>query len=100
MTVLELRRGDVLLGTLHACGSDQPWLVCRFEATAAFEEVRPLFDEELRIMDSMSDLDVDAWERAYGRIDNLGLRLVPADGGDAIDAFLLHIQGQRARFRR
>jgi len=44
----QLKRGDVVLGTLHDCRPDYrpplPWFRGQFAPTAAFEEVQPLFD--------------------------------------------------------
>ncbi len=100
MEVWQLRRGDTLLGTLRVNSVDQPWFIGTFGATPAFEKVRPLFDEELRLLEAERNaFEQDAWEAAYERIDALRLRLVLEEGGEEFDHFLLHIQGCDAWFR-
>ena len=94
--VLELRRGAALLGVLSYQNTDQPFFGYRFEPTALFSEVQPLFDEELRLLNAE---EMDAWELAYNKIDALGLTLEPTDGGAAIREFILHIEGSEAWFR-
>lgn len=41
-----------LVGQLVVTDADFPWLTARFQAEAGFEKVRPLFEEELRLLDS------------------------------------------------
>lgn len=94
---LTLMRGEALLGTLQVRSADQPTWVCHFEATPAFEDVRLLFVEESRLLNvDGSDVDVAAYEKAYERIERLGLRLVPVDGRVQIDDFMLHVGGSDA----
>ena len=99
MKYLQLKRGNALLGTLQVIDLDQPWFICEFVRASGFESVKPLFDEELALLEGSDNFDIDAWENAYSRIDDLGLQLVPTDGGTPIDEFVLHIDGQEARFR-
>ncbi len=101
MSKFALRRGYERLGTLEIVGIDQPWFMCKFEATPAFEPFRPLFDEELKLLEQERDDDKDwaDWETAYSRIDELGLCIGALDGGNDITEFLLHIKGEEARFR-
>lgn len=95
-TEYQLRRGEDLLGRLNSYASDFPWVHCKFEPSASFAELRPLFDEELRLLDGE---DIVAWEEAYEKIRALNLRLVAMNGGDEIGDFLLHIDGDEAWFR-
>ena len=95
-TEYQLKRGNDLLGRLSAYTSDFPWVNCKFEPTASFTELRPLFDEELRLLDSE---DIVAWEESYEKIRALNLRLVAMNGGDEIGELLLHIDGDEAWFR-
>jgi hypothetical protein len=99
MRYLELKRGNVRLGTLQVIDLDQPWFVCEFVSTPDFEDVKPLFDEELALLEESDTFDIEAWEKAYSRIDDLGLQLVPTDSAAPISEFLLHIDGREARFR-
>jgi hypothetical protein len=98
---LHLKRADELLGTLRSYSTDFPWVNCRFEPLPAFEDVRPLFDEELRLLDTgLVDSDqVEQWEIAYNRITSIGLRLFDIEQENYIDEFLLHIRGDEAWFR-
>jgi hypothetical protein len=85
-----------LLGQLVVTDADFPWLNGRFQAEAGFETVRPLFEEELRLLDAVDD-DVDAWEAAYGQVrDAVSLA---APDGRRVPEFLLHIQGGNAWWR-
>ena len=56
-----LYQGDELLADLVVTGGDFPWLNAELRAKPAFDEVQPLFAEELRRLDRIDD-DVDAWE--------------------------------------
>jgi hypothetical protein len=94
--VLELRRGQDLLGILRFQDNDQPFVRYRFEPTPLYSEVQPLFDEELRLLNSDN---MNAWESAYHKIDALGLTLEPTDGSLRIREFILHIEGCGAWFR-
>ncbi|QKW05361.1 hypothetical protein HUT18_02190 [Streptomyces sp. NA04227] len=92
----QLKRGDLLMGTLTLAGVDMFWTDCRFEPASAWETVRPLFEASH-----------DAWERgdedsalaADEAIAEAGFVLVPGDGGAAITDFLLRVSGKNARFR-
>jgi hypothetical protein len=44
-----------LLGQLVVTDADFPWLNGRFQAESGFERVRPLFEEELRLLDAVDD---------------------------------------------
>jgi hypothetical protein len=91
-----LYRDQELLGELVVTDPDQPWLNARFHATPAFETVRPLFAEELRLLDAIDD-DYEAWEAAYDRIQDVVSLAAP--DGRRVPEFLLHIQGQDAWWR-
>ncbi len=93
---LELKQGEQVLGTLKPYECDMPWVNCKFEPTTDFAPFKPLFDTELRLLDTAAD---DDWAEAYDKIADLDLRLVPVDGGAAIKEFLLHVQDDEAWFR-
>jgi hypothetical protein len=95
---LSLKRGNDLLGTLIPYASDFPWIFCTFEPTELFAEVKPLFDEEAKI-DPENEEAIASWDAAWGRIEALGLRLVPEDGSEEVTEMLLHIDGTEASFR-
>ena len=93
---LHLKRGEELLGVLRSYDSDFPWVNCRFEPTSSFDAIRPLFDEELKLLDADQ---MDEWETVYARINSLGLKLIDTKDKKTIDEFLLHVRGNEAWFR-
>ena|SRR5262252_1226593 len=93
---IHLKRGDILLGILKPYEYDFPWINCRFEAAAAFDEIKALFEDELTVMRSR---DINAWEESYDKIKSLDLRLVSPDGKNELDEFLLHVRNDEAWFR-
>jgi hypothetical protein len=94
----ELHRGAQLLGTieLRAELCDFPWYGGRFTAGPAFETVAHLFRQELELLGAE---EMDAWGRVKAEIDGPGLRLMPAGGGPPEPDFMLHIEGDEARWR-
>ena len=94
----ELVRPDgEVLGRLAQDGADGPWVLCSFQAGAGFAEVAELFAEDIGLIE---EDEMDAWAMVYERIERLGLSLRPADGGEPIREFALHVDGDRAWFRR
>jgi hypothetical protein len=91
-----LMRGRTRLGVLQVVDVDQPWFVCAFEPTAAFEQVRELFEEEQRLLDAD---EMDAWSGVWERIRAQQLVLEPLDHRLRVEGFLLHVDGQTARLR-
>ena len=94
----QLRAGEQLLADLVVTGADQPWLLARFVPTPEFESVRGLFDESLRLSESVADkVGWAAWQRAYDRILD-AVSLIDPDGW-RVASFLLHIDGGTATWR-
>ncbi|MEV5379042.1 hypothetical protein AB0L26_24160 [Streptomyces nondiastaticus] len=91
--VWRLLRGDTLVGTITVNDADLPWLVGRFAAEPAFEEVRPWFDEVLALL--AAD-DLDRFDAVYDPIAE-ALTLVSPTG--PVSEFLLYVEGVEARFR-
>jgi hypothetical protein len=89
-------RGGRLLGTIKNTGFDMPWFEGVFEPTAAFGEVQALFDQERQLLDADR---IAEWGAVWGEIMGPGMRLEPLDGSEPIAEFLLHIDGQKARWR-
>jgi hypothetical protein len=87
---------DSLLGRLTLKEIDQPFLFCEFQPTEAFDEFKPLFDREVELLETG---DMETWDEAYNRINDLGLTLFNPDGEIDIKEFLLHIQNNEAWFR-
>jgi hypothetical protein len=94
--VWRLRRGDELVAELVVTGGDFPWLNAIVRATPAFDELRPRFVEELRLLDRL-DQDVVAWEAIYDRIRQEVILERP--DGFAVPEFLLHVDGEDAWWR-
>jgi hypothetical protein len=94
--VWQLVRGDELLAELVVTAGDFPWLNAQVRPVAGFEEVRPLFEEELRRLDHLDD-DPAPWEAAYRRIRQAVCLLAP--DGRPVPEFLLHIEGDNAWWR-
>ena len=94
--VWQLLRGDELVAELVVTGGDFPWLNAEVRPAAGFAEVRPLFDDELRVLELL-DEDPEPWEAAYRRIRAV-VRLVAPDGLP-VPEFLLHIEGAEAWWR-
>jgi len=86
-----LKRADTLLGVLELCGGDFPWHECKFEPTAAFEEIRPLLEYITPLIEYISPKQSEA----------LGLRLVRILNGEEINYFDfgLNIHGHEAKLR-
>ncbi|WP_431883265.1 hypothetical protein [Micromonospora gifhornensis] len=91
------RRDDGgLLADLVVTGGDFPWLNAHVRPTEGFPEVRPLFAEELRLLDHI-DQNGESWERAYDAVRNAVTLRYPQ--GREVPEFLLHIEGDEAWWR-
>jgi hypothetical protein len=87
------RRGDGrALADLVITGGDFPWLNARVEPGDGFEDLRPMFAEELRRLD-----DDESWEEAYDAV-RAAVTLRYPDGRD-VPEFLLHVEGGEAWWR-
>jgi hypothetical protein len=91
-----LYRGDELIADLVVNGGDFPWLNADVRPHPGFEDVRPLFDEELRLLDDV-DNHVEEWEAAYEKV-RAAVTLKYPDGGE-VPEFLLHIDKGEAWWR-
>src|SRR5262245_42655471 len=96
--IIELRKDHILLGTLNNIRLyDWPWYVCEFRATQEFEVYHSLFDEEVNILESEG---ANArWDSAYEKIEKLNLTLIYVETAKTATIFLLHIEGDKARFK-
>jgi hypothetical protein len=88
--------GDQLVADLVVVGGDFPWLSARIEPRDGFEKVRPLFAEELRLLDNV-DRDVESWEAAYAAVRSAVILRYP--DGHPVPEFVLHIDGEDAWWR-
>ncbi|MBM2623167.1 hypothetical protein JIG36_47490 [Actinoplanes sp. LDG1-06] len=82
-----------LLAELVVTDGDFPWLYARVEARAGLAELRPLFADELRLLDD----DPEAWEKAYDELRSVVTLRCPE--GHDVPEFLLHLDGDEAWWR-
>lgn len=78
-------------------GQDMPWLTARVVPLAGFDEIAPLFAEELRLCEELADVETPEWTAAYERVRS-ETRLRDAEGQDVAE-YLLHIDGSKASWR-
>ncbi|MEV4596777.1 hypothetical protein AB0K15_05185 [Amycolatopsis sp. NPDC049253] len=94
--VWRLVRGEELVGEIVVEEADLPWLRRRFVPQPTFAEVKPLFDQELELIESGLEDHLEAWEQIYDRIAGT-LRLLSPHG--PVAEFLLHVEDGNAWFR-
>jgi hypothetical protein len=63
----QLLRGDEVVADLIVFGADFPVDKCTLDPKEGFEEIRPMFEEELRLLDAHDD-SISVWERSYERV--------------------------------
>ncbi|NDJ74744.1 MAG: hypothetical protein GYB65_00680 [Chloroflexi bacterium] len=74
----ELRKNNMVLGTLVAYTWDFPWIDCDFQPTPAGEEYRALFTDQLQpLVEQAGEDDEDAWETAYHQLESMAVVFVP-----------------------
>lgn len=100
-TSYRLLRGDTILGYVTSDNTkfDQPWFAGTFKPSAEFETVRPLFERELRLLDTLDTDTTDEYEALWEVIEGPGLRLESIDTGESIHGMLIHIDGDTAWWR-
>lgn len=97
--VWHLHHGERVIAALHVVDLDFPWVRARLELAPGFEAVAPLLAEEARLSEVLDD-DAEtlaAWESVYERIRG-ETRLTYPDGRD-VPEYLLHVEGNEARWR-
>ncbi|WP_329105225.1 hypothetical protein OG792_31995 [Micromonospora sp. NBC_01699] len=95
--IWRLYAGDELLGDLVVDGGDFPWLAARFEPLPAYRPFRPLFDEDVRLLDGAVE-DVEAQVASDRAMRAAAIALADPDGF-RVPEFLLHIRGEQAWWR-
>ncbi|MGV9564315.1 hypothetical protein [Streptomyces sp. NPDC003480] len=93
-----LMQGQSHLGTLTLDHIDQPWFHCCFTATAAWEPLRPTVAAWTQAVESNDSNELEI-AKTLEDVDALGLLLVSVAGSQQIDDFLIHVEGDAARFR-
>jgi hypothetical protein len=101
---LQLRRGDVLLGTIDVKpgDADLPWRSGSFHPAPEFEAVRGLFEHELRLLRANTQDDAgqwEDWEAVHDELNDPALRLEASDQSYAEGEILIHIDGSEAWWR-
>ena len=89
----QLLSGDRVVGELIVHGGNFPWVNARLHPREGFEEIRSVFEEELRSLDAY-DENVEGWEASYRRV-RAAVTLAAPDG-HLVREFILHIDGTEA----
>ena len=92
---LRLMRDGVLLARMTVTGSDMPSIICSFEPTNEFEELRYLFEAEVEVLYSVR-VDNDYWKEQDSGIRSLKLRIVNEDTDEDVGFLYLHIRGHES----
>ncbi len=98
-----LKKENTIFGQLTLEEVDQPWFMCSFKRDPAFTQIAPLFELVQKQLNApkIHFPENSSWDNIYEEIEKLGLVLVAmAPEEDTFDEFLLHIQGDKAWFRR
>jgi hypothetical protein len=88
--------GDRIVADLVVYGGDFPWLNARLHPRDGFEEIRPLFEDELGRLDDY-DANIEGWEDAYHRV-RAEVSLAAPDG-HLVPEFILHVHDNEAWWR-
>jgi len=91
----QLLRNGRVVADLVVYGGDFPWVNARVIPREGLEELRPVFEEELRR--NQYGEDIEGWEDAYRRV-RAQVSLAHPDG-HLVPEFLLHIEGNEAWWR-
>ena len=89
----ELRKDDILIGTLNVYDQDMFWFTAHFVPTAAFEPYRAIFSEGEALVGE------DGWYLWARKINTLGMKLVRLDDQNVASEFILYIKDEEASFR-
>jgi hypothetical protein len=95
MSTYELTLGDKMLGLVTWTHTDQPWFHGTFEPYPDYSDVRPMFEQELSLLDQAGV----EWTKLWVDIEEMGLRLVAVGTGEEVRNPLLHIDGQQVWWR-
>lgn len=94
----KLLRGGIALGVIEHRGDDQPYHIGQFTPWPAFADIRSLFEQEIRLLESVGS-SVE-WQSVRQEIDGPGLALEPHEWvGNQIVKPLLHIKGTEVWWR-
>ena len=89
LDIWELRHGDTLIGTFTVTDQDMFWFSATFEPTAAFQQYKPLFDEDSNL--GSDDAAIEKSNDLQQEINDLGLYLIRPRDGERSSLMILHI---------
>lgn len=79
---------------LEVVDADLPWLHATVVAYPGLEPLRPLFADQLALLEAVGDDAGEAWDSAYRKVIDAVVLRYPY--GREVPEFLLHIDGDRA----
>jgi hypothetical protein len=95
--IWELRKGDILIGTLKVYDSEMFWAIAHFVPTPEFEPYRVVFSEGSNLPDDGAEqVEGGKW---WEKIHSLGMHLTHVRDRSEYREFILYINGDRADFR-
>ncbi len=95
--IWELRKDEVLIGTLEVYDQDMFWATARFTPTAVFEPYKTTFSEGRDIPDGGAE-QVE-WGKWADKIGSFGLHLIHIRTQVRASQFILYINDDQASFR-
>ena len=93
-----LKRDGQILGCLTLVETEMFWFFCKFQAEDAFEQFRPLFDNQ-NVLAENDDYSSEEWEHLEDQITALNLLLEGGGERSSYEEFLLNIDGKEASIR-
>ncbi len=94
--VWELRKGDVVIGTLDVHDQDMFWFTAHFTPTSEFEHYRSIFSEGRSFVSKSNNLE---WAKWYDKINSFGMHMIRLHNQDTVSEFILYINDDEADFR-
>lgn len=94
--IWELRKGDVLIGTLDVYDQDMFWFSAHFIPTPEFESYEAIFSEGRALVNKDDNSDWGQWVR---NINSFGLHLIRLYNKATASEFILYINKDDSGFR-
>jgi hypothetical protein len=98
--VSKLTRGGEVLAVFRPVGrwrfADYPCIETTYETTPAYEELRPLFQRELELMEVDSEPENSEWLEIWEQLKAPGLFVEARDGRERLDILWIHFREDRA----
>lgn len=95
LKLVHLKKGDTLVVALKVCDTDQPWFICDFEPTNAFEKYNHFLE------DDDEELDEAQAAKTSRMLDPTDLTLINAETGEILSegGFILQVLHDYCWFR-